>query len=500
MSRIPSPLIILELANNHMGDIAHGKKIIQEFGKVCSKFPFKFAFKLQYRDLDTYIHPDMINRSDLKYVKRFSETRLSRAQFDELVNEMRANGFLTMATPFDEISVAVIESQKLDFIKVASCSFTDWPLLERIVSTPFPIIASTAGASQESLDRVVSFLLHREKDFAILHCVGEYPTPDENMNLSQIDFLKERYENVRVGLSSHESPSNIDNVKLAFAKGATVFEKHVGLPTEAYKLNEYSCDPEQFRVWLTALQRSIVLCGAGDRILTNQKEKEALESLKRGVFAAREIKKGERISIEEVFFAFPPVEGQLKANDWSKYSIYTAIEDIPARAAVSPANTSQKDVRDKVGEIGTRVKRLLKESNVVFPGRVDMEISHHYGIDRFEEYGLTMLTLVNRGYCKKLLILLPGQKHPEQLHKKKEESFLVLHGTIELQLNGVSRTCRQGDLVTIEPGVRHAFSSREGAVIEEISLTHFKDDSFYTDEAINKNQNRKTLLTYWMDL
>jgi hypothetical protein len=48
------------------------------------------------------------------------------------------------------------------------------------------------------------------------------------------------------------------------------------------------------------------------------------------------------------------------------------------------------------------------------------------------------------------------------------------------------------------PGVRHEFKSSSGAVVEEISSTHFKNDSFYTDELINKNPNRKSLLTYWM--
>ena len=67
------------MANNHMGDVSHGLKIISEFGLVCRKFPqFKFAFKLQYRDLDTFIHPAMRGRDDIKYIKRFSATRLSR--------------------------------------------------------------------------------------------------------------------------------------------------------------------------------------------------------------------------------------------------------------------------------------------------------------------------------------------------------------------------------------------------------------------------------------
>jgi mannose-6-phosphate isomerase-like protein (cupin superfamily) len=130
---------------------------------------------------------------------------------------------------------------------------------------------------------------------------------------------------------------------------------------------------------------------------------------------------------------------------------------------------------------------------------VDLEISHHYGLDHFDEVGLTMLTVVNRGYCKKLLMLLPGQQHPEQYHQRKEETFHVLHGELTLQLDGVNRACRPGDVVTVEPGVRHAFHSQEGAIIEELSSTHFSNDSFYTDEAINANRDRKTLLSYWMD-
>jgi len=58
---------------------------------------------------------------------------------------------------------------------------------------------------------------------------------------------------------------------------------------------------------------------------------------------------------------------------------------------------------------------------------------------------------------------------------------------------------KPGDVVTIEPGVRHKFKTETGAVIEEISTTHNLNDSFYTDPAIMENKQRKTLLTYWMD-
>ncbi|MBF8673911.1 N-acetylneuraminate synthase family protein [Pseudomonas fulva] len=499
-SLFEKPLFILEMANNHMGDVAHGVNLIRAFADVCKDFPFQFAFKLQYRDLDTFIHPSMRGRDDLKYIKRFSETRLSRQQFDTLVAEIRANGFLCLSTPFDEASVDVIQAQALDAIKIASCSMGDWPLLERVVRTEQPLIVSTAGSTLEELDRLVSFLAHRQKSFAILHCVGEYPTPDANMHLSQVDFLRRRYPGVRVGFSTHENPDNTDIVKIALGKGARIFEKHVGLPTDQYPLNAYSASPQQIRRWLEAAQYALLLCGEGEqRLPVNENERASLRALRRGVFARRPITAGEVVQAEDVYFAFPPQDGQFTANDWSKYATFTAQTDIPEHAALSPENSALHDVRDKVWTIVQRVRAQLADSHVVVPGRVDLEISHHYGLDRFDETGLAMLTVVNRGYCKKLLMLLPGQRHPEQYHKRKEETFHVLQGELTLQLDGVGRICRPGDVVTVEPGVRHAFHSQEGAIIEELSSTHLSDDSFYTDETINANRDRKTLLSYWMD-
>ena len=67
---------------------------------------------------------------------------------------------------------------------------------------------------------MISFFEHRSVDFSLQHCVGEYPTPLENMNLNQIDHLRERHPDVRFGFSTHESPDNTDLVRMAIAKGA----------------------------------------------------------------------------------------------------------------------------------------------------------------------------------------------------------------------------------------------------------------------------------------
>jgi hypothetical protein len=59
-------LFILEMANNHMGDLKHGLNIIRSFAEVTRKYDFNFAFKFQYRDLDTFIHHSYKGRKDIK--------------------------------------------------------------------------------------------------------------------------------------------------------------------------------------------------------------------------------------------------------------------------------------------------------------------------------------------------------------------------------------------------------------------------------------------------
>src|SRR5208283_4356681 len=148
--------------------------IIREFSEISKEFPFNFGFKLQYRQLDTFIHPDYKGRMDFKYVKRFTETRLSPDQYKMLRDEMKAQGFVTICTPFDEASVDLIEEHGFDVIKVASCSLSDWPLLERIARSDKPVIASAAGSRLQEIDNVVSFFDHRGKRFSLMHCVAEY--------------------------------------------------------------------------------------------------------------------------------------------------------------------------------------------------------------------------------------------------------------------------------------------------------------------------------------
>ena len=297
---------------------------------------------------------------------------------------------------------------------------------------------------------------------------------------------------------------------MALAKGAQLSEKHVAVVTEDYPVNAYSVTPTQMSAWLDSAANAILMNGCLERPLARERELSDLAQFKRGVFSKRDIAEGEVVSRDDLYCAWPSVEGQFLANSLSKYASFTANKNIATDAPLLERDASSSNNRDQVWSIVQDVKKFLEKSNVIYPSHAELEISHHYGIDRFYQTGISMITVVNRDYCKKLIVVLPKQKHPEQYHLKKEETFVVLHGDVDLKLsknNNIANSwpekiesqhsLKAGDVITIEPEVRHEFSTQNGCVIEEVSSTHYPDDSFYTDPAIGQNNNRKTFVSYW---
>jgi sialic acid synthase SpsE/D-lyxose ketol-isomerase len=491
-------LFVFDLANNHQGSVEHALGIIREIGKVVRTQGVKGAFKFQFRQLDTFVHSSHQKQSDNKHIPRFISTRLDRPQFKTLLDAVRAEGMLAMCTPFDEESVDVITDMGFDILKVASCSAKDWPLLEKIADANLPVVFSTGGLQLDNIDDLVSFFDHRGTDFAIMHCVSIYPTPADKFNLNQIDVLRQRYPNRVIGWSTHENPDDTVPVQMAVAKGAQMFERHVGIAIKDIKLNAYSSKPEQAECWISAYKQAVELCGSTERQVSSV-EQESLNSLRRGVYVLKPIKKGQPIKRDQVYFAMPYVEGQLDSGNWKPGIVAQADVKLDSPILLThvsiPNNPDYHIIKESVHEI----KALLNEAHVVLNSEFEVEYSHHYGIRKFRECGAVIINCINREYCKKIIVQLPGQKHPMHFHPLKEETFQILHGDLTVSVDGLIRSLVPGEVCLVMPGVWHSFWTKKGCVFEEVSTTHFDSDSVYKDSKINKLQRheRKTVVDHW---
>lgn len=490
-------LFIFEMANSHQGSAEHGIDIIKAMSRIARKYNIKAAVKLQYRNLDTFIHPDYRDRKDVKHIPRFMTTRLDYEQFTQLVETIHEEGLIAMSTPFDEDGVDWCMDQGIDIIKVASCSALDWPLLTRIALTQKPVIISTGGKSLSDIDKLYNFFTHKGCEFAFLHCIAEYPAPKEQVQLDFIDRMNRRYPEITIGYSGHEAPDNNIVPMLAIAKGAKLLERHVGLPTETIILNPYSMNPEQADKWVKSILEAKTICGMkkDDSKYISQEEIDSLRSLMRGVYLKKEIKKGEPIMLEDVFFAMPCGEKQMTSGDFTDGVIaskdYNTNEELQEKKKLTDIGLVRNVIHDAKG--------MLYEAGIALGNDFEVELSHHYGMQHFRQIGAIIISIINREYCKKLLVVLPGQKHPVHSHKVKEETFQLLYGNLIVNIEGKEKVMKPGDIQTVLREEKHSFTSTQGAIFEEVSTTHIKNDSYYEDPKIRSLDpiERKTILKRW---
>jgi sialic acid synthase SpsE/quercetin dioxygenase-like cupin family protein len=492
-------LFVLDLANNHQGSVEHGRAIIEYCADLVQRNEVRAAIKFQFRDLPDFVHVDEQRRPTNKHVPRFLSTLLPWEGFGELLSAVRSKGLLAMCTPFDEASVDKIVEMGFDLIKIASASATDWPLLERVAASGLPVLASTGGLTRSGADDLVSFLQHRGCDFALMHCVSIYPAPDETCQLANIGEFRTRYPGITIGWSTHENPSDTVPVAVAYAQGARIFERHVGLPTDEAALNAYSSAPDQLDAWLVAWRKARTLVGDPSTRIVPVAERVAIDELRRGVFARRALERGAILTDDDVYFAFPLRDGQLSSGGWReglRLGANVAVDaPLPSDSITEPDQTHERILKDAVHD----VKAMLAHAHVPLSADFQTEYSHHYGIEHFRRVGTVLMTIINRAYAKKILVQLPGQRHPAHFHKLKEESFHVLWGVLDVVLDGRSRRLAPGDVLTVLPGVWHEFSSETGCVFEELSTTALTDDSFYRDPEIAKLRSvqRKTVVDHW---
>ena len=310
-------LFVLELANNHLGSLERGLKIVAEFAQVVRFNNVRATIKLQFRDVDSFIHRDFVDRKDLRYVKKTLETRLTDEDLATLVRAIRQAGFTATATPFDERSVDLCVELGIPIIKLASSDLNDWVLIEKIARTKKPVVVSTGGSSLKDVDDIVTFFANRNIPLGINHCVSLYPTEDSELELNQIDFLRNRYPDNTIGFSSHEYSNWSNSMFIAYAKGARMFERHIDIQTDGVKVSPYCSLPHQVDEWFRAFHKAKEMCGAPgtQKRIPPKKEIEYLDALVRGVYAKADLPEGHCLVDDDVYLAIPLQKGQLSCRE-----------------------------------------------------------------------------------------------------------------------------------------------------------------------------------------
>lgn len=316
-SNIFDELFVLEMANNHWGDVDRGLKIIKDFGKVVRYNGVRAAIKLQFRDVDSFVHRDFRGRTDIRYIQKTLDTQLRKDELAALVEAVRRTNCVRMATPFDEASVDLCVELGVQIIKLASSDVNDWVLIEKIATAKKPVIASTGGSNLKDIDDLVTFFENRNIPLAINHCVSLYPSEETELQLNQIDFLRARYPNHTIGWSTHEHRDPTASLMIAYAKGARTFERHIDLHTPDHPITPYCATPEAVDSWFQSFRRAKAMCGLPGTVKADPTPREVkyLDALVRGVYAKRDLPAGHALGRDDYYLAVPLQKGQMSCRE-----------------------------------------------------------------------------------------------------------------------------------------------------------------------------------------
>jgi N-acetylneuraminate synthase len=219
---------IAEIGINHNGDINIAKRLIDAsfaIGWNCVKF--------QKRTPEIAVPESQKNvmRStpwgEMTYLEYKKKIEFEKDEYNYIDSYCKEKPIRWTASPWDEESLEFLMQYDIPFIKLASATNGRFELIKKACKTGKPILMSTGMCTQEELDLAVKVLEdYSNGNFALMHTNSTYPCPVEDLNLSYIKTLKDRYHCV-VGYSGHEK--NLEPTVAAVVMGASIVERHVTL-------------------------------------------------------------------------------------------------------------------------------------------------------------------------------------------------------------------------------------------------------------------------------
>lgn len=226
--------IIAEIGINHQGDINIAKKLIDiAAASGCD------AVKFQKRNPDVCVPEEQKTKPrswqgvDMTYLEYKHKVEFGEEEYNEIDRYCKERNIAWSASPWDMNSVIFLEQYNLPWVKLPSAMLTNDDLLVMCVARFPKVILSTGMSTEKEIDHAVEVLreskitFNKTEPIGLLHCNSSYPAPVNELNLSAIKTLAEKYPDFEIGYSGHELL--LGTSVAAVYLGASIVERHITL-------------------------------------------------------------------------------------------------------------------------------------------------------------------------------------------------------------------------------------------------------------------------------
>lgn len=296
------PFIIAELSGNHAQDKQLALDMISAAAQTGAD-----AIKLQTYSADSMTlncdKPDFLiqDKNSLWYGENlyqlYEKASTPYDWHEELFSYANSLGLLAFSSPFDAHAVDFLQELNVPCYKIASFEMTDVPLLKKVATTGKPVIVSTGMASLSEIEQAVTTLKNAGcNDIILLKCTSTYPASPKDTNLATINVLAQTF-GCHVGLSDHTQ--GIGAAIASVALGARVIEKHFVLDRSAGGVDaEFSLEPDEFSMMVSECHRAFE--AIGEVRFGGSEQEQKSKQFRRSIYAAKQIKKGQRLSTDNI--------------------------------------------------------------------------------------------------------------------------------------------------------------------------------------------------------
>jgi len=298
------PYVIAEAGANHNGSFETAMELIDMAAKSKAD-----SIKFQIIHPEGLYLPEFYENGSYRpnpVIEQRRKLMLRDDDYLKLAERAASRGIEFSASVFDEKGLDLLLECKPAYIKIASCDLNNLTFLRKAAEKAgrhgASIVLSTGFSTYGEIDRSVKTI--RETGFAalaLLHCVSVYPARLANMNLGFIDELREF--GLPVGLSDHTGGTTA--AAIALAKGAVVFEKHVTLDRKQEGFDHaHSVEGPELEQYIADINEAFEALKPRVDKLTED-EKNVKKRARRALYAARDIKAGEKISEFDIAIVRP---------------------------------------------------------------------------------------------------------------------------------------------------------------------------------------------------
>ena len=308
--------IIGEIGQNHNGSVDIAKLIVDTaalpineklFGMILKGMD---AVKLTKRDLKYELSDSQMNKpndNDNSFGVTYGEHRdfleLNDEEHYEVYKYAKSKGLDFVETLCAPSCISMFKYFEPDRLKVASRDLTNLPLLEVLAETKIPIILSTGMAGKKELDVALDVITKQHSNISILHCVSQYPTRPENVNLNTISYLSKNYSEYTVGYSDHTIGISVPVA--ATAMGAKIIEKHITLDRRMKGTDQAGSLGPDGLVRMIRDIRLMEMSLGNEEIFIEEGVKAAKDKLERSIATNKNLEAGDIITENDIHLLSP---------------------------------------------------------------------------------------------------------------------------------------------------------------------------------------------------